>query len=283
MSLLRFEAVDVLFARGPARTRAQRLAAALADCDAGATRQQVADRHDVLVAVHGASLEVAPGEISVLVGPSGSGKSTLLRTANRLTPVTRGHVWMADGDHEVDVAWCDDAQLRQVRRHRIAMVFQQFALIPTRTVAENVALGLELRGDAAPSRRAVVEEKLALVGLAGWGARDVRELSGGMQQRVGIARALATDADLLLLDEPFSALDALMRRKLQEELRTLQQQVRKTMLFVTHDLEEAARLGDRVSVMHDGRLRQSGTLDELRARPADPQVAEFVAQLRGAP
>ncbi|BCS33154.1 hypothetical protein TBR22_A23810 [Luteitalea sp. TBR-22] len=279
--VLRFDAVDVLFPRGPARSRARRLAAALADCDAGATRTEVAERHDVLVAVRAASLGVRRGELSVLVGPSGSGKSTLLRTANRLTAVTRGHVWITDGDSDVDVATCDQERLRQVRRRRVAMVFQQFALLPTRTVAENVALGLELRGDPPATRRAIVEEKLALVGLAGWGDRDVRELSGGMQQRVGIARALATDADVLLMDEPFSAVDALMRRKLQEELRALQQRVRKTILFVTHDLEEAALLGDRLSVMHDGRLVQSGTLDEVRAAPADPEVAAFVAQLRG--
>lgn len=278
---LRFEGVDVLFARGQARTRARRLAAALADCDAGATRDQVLERHDVLVAVRAASLAVRPGEFSVLVGPSGSGKSTLLRTANGLTPATRGHVWMADGpDAEVDVATCDAERLRHLRRRRVAMVFQQFALLPTRTVAENVALGLELRGDPPASRRAVVEEKLALVGLDGWGDRDVRELSGGMQQRVGIARALATEADVLLMDEPFSALDALIRRKLQDELRSLQQRVRKTIVFVTHDLEEAARLGDRLSVMHDGRLVQSGTLEELLAAPADPETAAFVDQLR---
>lgn len=278
---LHFDRVDVLFGRGRARTRARRLQAAIAASDAGATRAEIAAAHDVLVGVQAATLRVQPGEFSVLVGPSGSGKSTLLRTANALTPITRGHVWVQSPDGQVDVAACRTETLRHLRRHRIAMVFQQFALLPGRTVAENVALGLELRGEPLPARRRIVSEKLELVGLAGWGDRDVRELSGGMQQRVGIARALATDADILLMDEPFSALDALIRRKLQEELRTLQQQVRKTILFVTHDLDEAARLGDRISVMHDGRLVQSGTLDEILRTPADAATAAFVEHFRG--
>jgi glycine betaine/proline transport system ATP-binding protein len=277
---LHFDRVDVLFSRGRSRTRTRRLDAALAACDAGATRAEVAAAHDVLVAVQSASLHVQAGELSVLVGPSGSGKSTLLRTANALTPATRGHVWVQDGDSRVDVAACQAETLRHLRRRRIAMVFQQFALLPSRTVSENVALGLELRGEPLPSLRRIVSEKLELVGLSGWGDRHVRELSGGMQQRVGIARALATDADILLMDEPFSALDALIRRKLQEELRELQQRVKKTIVFVTHDLEEAARLADRISVMHDGRLVQSGTLEEILNAPADPETAAFVDQLR---
>ena len=279
---LHFDQVDVLYARGGARTRARRLDAALAACAAGATRAEIAAAHDVLVAVRGATLHVRPGQLSVLVGPSGSGKSTLLRTANGLTAATRGHVYVRDGDAQVDVAHCSAEALRDLRRHRIAMVFQQFALLPTRTVADNVALGLELRGEPRLSRRLIVEEKLEMVGLSGWGDRPVRELSGGMQQRVGIARALATDADILLMDEPFSALDALIRRKLQDELRALHQQVRKTIVFVTHDLAEAVHLGDRISVMHDGRLAQTGTLDEILQAPADPDVAQFVEQMRGA-
>ena len=277
---LHFDRVDVLFPRGRSRTRTRRLDAAIAACDAGATRAEIAAAHDVLVAVQSASLHVLAGELSVLVGPSGSGKSTLLRTANALTPATRGHVWVQDGDSRVDVAACSPETLRHLRRRRIAMVFQQFALLPSRTVSENVALGLELRGEPLPSLRRIVSEKLELVGLSGWGDRHVRELSGGMQQRVGIARALATDADILLMDEPFSALDALIRRKLQEELRELQQRVKKTIVFVTHDLEEAARLADRISVMHDGRLVQSGTLEEILNAPADPETAAFVDQLR---
>jgi glycine betaine/proline transport system ATP-binding protein len=278
---IHFDRVDVLYARGPARSKARRLQAALDACAGGASRAEIAAAHDVLVAVRGATLHVSPGELSVLVGPSGSGKSTLLRTANGLTKATRGQVWLRDGDDRVDVAHCPADTLRRLRRHRVAMVFQQFALLPTRTVAENVALGLELRGEPRLSRRRIVAEKLEMVGLSGWGDRPVRELSGGMQQRVGIARALATDADILLMDEPFSALDALIRRKLQDELRSLHRQVRKTILFVTHDLGEAVHLGDRISIMHDGRLAQTGTLEEILRAPADPDVAQFVDQLRG--
>ena len=277
---LQFDAVDVLYARGSARTNARRLDAALRAMEDGVSRTAIATTHDVLVAVRGATLRLAPGELSVLVGPSGSGKSTLLRTANGLTPVTRGHVWVGDNGTAVDVARCSRETLRRLRRHRIAMVFQQFALLPTRTVAENVALGLELRGEPRLTRRRIVDEKLEMVGLAGWGDRPVRELSGGMQQRVGIARALATDADILLMDEPFSALDALIRRKLQDELRSLQRQVRKTILFVTHDLAEAAHLGDRISIMHDGRIAQTGTLEEILVAPVDPEVAAFVEHFR---
>jgi glycine betaine/proline transport system ATP-binding protein len=166
--------------------------------------------------------------------------------------------------------------LRRIRRHRIAMVFQQFALLPTRTVGENVALGLELRGDPPDVRARVVADTLALVGLGDWANRDVRELSGGMQQRVGLARALATDADILLMDEPFSALDAVIRRKLQDELRALQARLHKTILFVTHDLDEASWLGDRLAVMHDGRIVQVGTPAEVLQAPATPAVAELV-------
>ncbi len=271
-----FDSVDVLFARGRTSTRARRLDAALRACDDGAPRERVAMDFDVFVAVRGAVLQVRPGEFCVIVGPSGSGKSTLLRTANALTPATRGHVRMRDGDTLVDVARCAPETLRRLRRYRVAMVFQQFALLPTRTVGENVALGLELRGDPPDARARIVAEKLEMVGLGGWTHRPVGELSGGMQQRVGIARALATDADILLMDEPFSALDAVIRRRLQDELRALHQRLGKTILFVTHDLAEAARLGDRIAVMHDGRIAQTGTLDQVLASPATDDVAQFL-------
>lgn len=277
---LEFDAVDVLYVRGPSRTKSRRRDAVLRALQDGASRDEIAAAHDVLVAVRGATLRVRAGELSVLVGPSGSGKSTLLRTANGLTPVTRGQVWVGDGEARVDVARCSRETLRRLRRHDLAMVFQQFALLPSRSVADNVALGLELRGEPRAMRRRIVDEKLEMVGLAGWGDRPVHELSGGMQQRVGIARALATDATILLMDEPFSALDALIRRKLQDELRSLHRQVRKTILFVTHDLAEAAHLGDRISVMHDGRLAQTGTLEEILAAPADAEVATFLEQFR---
>jgi glycine betaine/proline transport system ATP-binding protein len=277
---LRFDRVDVLFAGGRPRMRERALRTALEATDRGTCRAEILETHDVVVAVHGATLDVPAGAITALVGPSGSGKSTLLRTANGLTPVTRGHVWMRDGAEEVDVAHCSPATLRQLRRRRVAMVFQQFSLFPTRTVRDNVAFGLELRGDTPPDRRRVVDQKLELVGLADWADRQVRELSGGMQQRVGLARALATDPDILLMDEPFSALDAVIRRKLQDDLRELQEQLHKTILFVTHDLEEAVWLGDRLAVMDGGRIVQVGTPEDVVSAPATPQVSELVSCMR---
>ncbi len=213
------------------------------------------------------------------MGLSGSGKSTLLRAANGLNPVTRGHVRVRDGESDVDVATCDTVQLRRVRRERIAMVFQQFGLLPWRTVRENVGLGLELRGESAAARKPVVDEKLELVGLSQWADRYVSELSGGMQQRVGLARAFATDADILLMDEPFSALDPLIRGKLQGELLALQERVKKTILFVSHDMDEALRLGDRISILQNGRIIQTGTAEDIVLAPADDYVAEFVRHM----
>ena len=265
------------------------------------------NQYGVIVGVAGASLSVARGEISVLMGLSGSGKSTLLRAANGLNPVTRGHVLVRGADagrgaaalpsgggaagpsgngvgpqsdySAIDVATCDTAQLRQVRRERVAMVFQQFGLLPWRTVRENVGFGLELRGEAAATRKTVVDEKLELVGLTQWADRYVSELSGGMQQRVGLARAFATDADILLMDEPFSALDPLIRGKLQDELLALQERVKKTILFVSHDLDEALRLGDRISILQNGRIIQTGTAEDIVLAPADDYVAEFVRHM----
>jgi len=166
-----------------------------------------------------------------------------------------------------------------VRRERVAMVFQQFGLLPWRTVRENVGFGLELRGEAVASRNAIVDEKLELVGLSQWAERYVSELSGGMQQRVGLARAFATDADILLMDEPFSALDPLIRGKLQGELLALQERVKKTILFVSHDLDEALRLGDRISILQNGRIIQTGTAEDIVLAPADDYVAEFVRHM----
>jgi glycine betaine/proline transport system ATP-binding protein len=178
-------------------------------------------------------------------------------------------VLVTDGERPVDVAHCDAATLRRLRRGRIAMIFQQFGLLPWRTVRENVGLGLELRGEPAAEQRRIVDEKLELVGLSQWADRYGQELSGGMQQRVGLARAFATDAEILLMDEPFSALDPLIRSKLQDELRSLQQRVRKSILFVTHDLDEALRLGDRISVLEGGRIMQSGTPADIMLRPVN--------------
>ena len=239
----------------------------------------IQNKYGVIVGVAGANLSVARGEISVLMGLSGSGKSTLLRAANGLNPVTRGSVWIRDGESSIDVATCGTLQMRRLRRERVAMVFQQFGLLPWRTVRENVGFGLELRGDGAAQRKAIVDEKLELVGLSQWADRFVSELSGGMQQRVGLARAFATDADILLMDEPFSALDPLIRGKLQDELLTLQARVKKTILFVSHDLDEALRLGDRISILQNGRIIQTGTAEDIVLAPADEYVAEFVRHM----
>jgi len=271
-----FRNVDILFSADPSRRGAAALKEALAALDAGSTRTDIAAKTRVVVGVANASLAVARGDISVLMGLSGSGKSTLLRAANGLTPVTRGQVLVADGEATVDVASCDHDTLRRIRRRRIAMVFQQFGLLPWRTVHDNVGLGLELRGEPPAELRRIVEEKLALVGLSQWADRAVGELSGGMQQRVGLARAFATDADVLLMDEPFSALDPLIRSKLQDELLSLQRRVRKTILFVSHDLDEALKLGDHISILEGGRIVQTGTAEDIVLRPADDYVAEFV-------
>ena len=274
-----FQNVDILFARQPGRDGRRAIKEAVAALDAGGTRTQIQEKYGVIVGVADASLSVARGEISVLMGLSGSGKSTLLRAANGLNPVTRGHVLVRDGDSSIDVATCDTAQMRRVRRERVAMVFQQFGLLPWRTVRENVGFGLELRGDSADTRKTIVDEKLELVGLSQWAERYVSELSGGMQQRVGLARAFATDADILLMDEPFSALDPLIRGKLQDELLALQERVKKTILFVSHDLDEALRLGDRISILQNGRIIQTGTAEDIVLAPADDYVAEFVRHM----
>lgn len=268
---IEFRKVDVIFGKAPA--------SALPLLDAGRDREEIRAQTDAVVGVAGASLEVPRGEICVLMGLSGSGKSTLLRAVNRLNTITRGEVLVAHEGQQVDVARCSRAMLRRLRSHRIAMVFQQFALLPWRTVRENVGFGLELRGASAAERNDVVEEKLALVGLEGWGDKYAHELSGGMQQRVGLARAFATDADVLLMDEPFSALDPLIRTKLQDELLSLQKSLNKTILFVSHDLDEALKLGNKIAIMEGGRIVQEGDAESIVLNPASDYVAEFVAHM----
>jgi glycine betaine/proline transport system ATP-binding protein len=277
-SAVDFREVDILFA--PSGRDGRRLMReALAALDAGRSRDDIQNEFGVVVGVAGANLSVARGEISVLMGLSGSGKSTLLRAANGLNAVTRGSVWVQGAESATDVASCDQTQLRRIRRERVAMVFQQFGLLPWRSVRENVGFGLELRGESAAQRKKVVDEKLELVGLSQWSERSVGELSGGMQQRVGLARAFATEADVLLMDEPFSALDPLIRGKLQDELLELQARVKKTILFVSHDLDEALRLGDHISILQNGRIIQSGTAEDIVLAPADDYVAEFVRHM----
>jgi glycine betaine/proline transport system ATP-binding protein len=276
---LEFRNVDIVFGAKASRRLNGSIQQALASLDAGGTRTEIAEKTGVVIGVANACLTVERGEISVLMGLSGSGKSTLLRAANGLNPVTRGQVLVSDGPDIVDIAKCDSATLRRIRRLRIAMVFQQFGLLPWRTVRDNVGFGLELRGEPADKRRKIVDQQLELVGLTQWGDRYCSELSGGMQQRVGLARAFATDADILLMDEPFSALDPLIRRKLQDELLALQERVKKTILFVSHDLDEALKLGDHISILEGGRIVQTGTAQDIVHRPANEYVAEFVRHI----
>lgn len=276
---LEFRDVDVIYPRRSGRAAAVAIQQALQRLDAGDDPALVAAEDAVTIAVRGATLRLAEGEICVLMGLSGSGKSTLLRAANGLAPVTRGSVLLGAGGPVLDVARCDAVSLASARRQRVSMVFQHAALLPWRTVEENVGLGLELRGEPVAERERIIAEKLQWVGLADWAKRSIGELSGGMQQRVGLARAFATEAPLLLMDEPFSALDPLIRSRLQEELRLLQQRVRKTLLFVSHDLDEALRLGDRIAIMDGGQIVQTGTPQDIVLRPATARVAEFVQHM----
>ncbi|MFF3206807.1 glycine betaine/L-proline ABC transporter ATP-binding protein [Streptomyces sp. NPDC002962] len=237
----------------------------------GADREEL--RADgTTAAVIDASFTVAPGEIFVVMGLSGSGKSTLLRMLNGLLEPTAGRV-LFDGQ---DLTALADRELREVRAKKISMVFQHFALFPHRSVLDNAAYGLAVQGVPRREREERATEALRLCGLAGWEKSWPDELSGGMQQRVGLARALATDADLLLMDESFSALDPLIRRDMQDQLLTLQQTLKKTIVFITHDLNEAMRLGDRIAVMRDGRIVQTGTAEDILLRPANDYVASFI-------
>jgi glycine betaine/proline transport system ATP-binding protein len=203
----------------------------------------------------------------------------VLRAINRLNTVARGTVTVEHEGRMIDVGNCDEKTLRELRTRAVAMVFQQFALLPWRTVRENVGFGLEVRGTSAAERRRIVDEKLALVGLSNWAEKYSDELSGGMQQRVGLARAFATDAPILLMDEPFSALDPLIRDKLQDELLDLQEKLHKTIVFVSHDLDEALKLGNRIAILEGGRIVQMGTAEDILLRPANDYVAEFVKHM----
>ncbi|MES2667237.1 MAG: choline ABC transporter ATP-binding protein [Pseudomonadota bacterium] len=266
-----FDRVSIVFGDHPDR--------ALPLMDKGQSRSEVQQQCGQILGVHECSLTVATGEILVLMGLSGSGKSTLLRGVNALNPVVRGEVRVSDGDKMVSVTKADPETLRKLRLTRIAMVFQQFGLLPWRSVRENVGLGLELAGQTPDQRRAKVEEQLALVNLTQWADRKVGELSGGMQQRVGLARAFVTDAPILLMDEPFSALDPLIRARLQDELLDLQAKLKRTIIFVSHDLDEAFKLGNRIALMEGGRIVQIGTARDIIANPVSEYVADFVAHM----
>ena len=263
-----FDNVSIVFGEHPER--------ALPLMDAGGERGDIQAETGQVLGVHDCTLSVAQGEIVVLMGLSGSGKSTLLRAVNALNPVTRGEVRVHDGRELISVTHADAKTLRRLRLDHVAMVFQQFGLLPWRSVRENVGLGLELAGRPARERRERVDAQLELVGLADWGERKVGELSGGMQQRVGLARAFATDAPILLMDEPFSALDPLIRNRLQDELLELQERLRRTIVFVSHDLDEAFKLGNRIAIMEGGRIVQSGTPRDIYTAPVSEYVADFV-------
>ncbi|MBL9035738.1 MAG: choline ABC transporter ATP-binding protein [Rhodospirillaceae bacterium] len=268
---IRFEHVDVVFGN--------RAADAIALLDQGEGRDAILDKTNCLVAVHDASVFVNEGEILVLMGLSGSGKSSLLRCVNGLNKVSRGKVLVHDGSQEVDVASCDAETLRRLRRNRISMVFQQFGLMPWLTVRDNVGFGLDIRGLAKAERDRLVDEKIKLVRLDKFANKFSHELSGGMQQRVGLARAFATEADILLMDEPFSALDPLIREHLQDELIELQQKLKKTIVFVSHDLDEALKIGSRIAIMEAGKVVQFGVPEEIILNPVNDYVRQFVASM----
>ena len=266
-----FNRVNIVFGTNPEL--------ALPLMDQGKTRQEIQQATKQILGVHDCSLTVKRGEILVLMGLSGSGKSTLLRAVNGLNPVVRGAVKINDGDWSVNPAACSPQDLLRLRRKTVAMVFQQFGLLPWRTVLDNVGLGLELDGMSKKERDTKVRTQLELVGLTDWADRNVGQLSGGMQQRVGLARAFATEAPILLMDEPFSALDPLIRSRLQDELLELQGKLKRTIIFVSHDLDEAFKLGDRIALMEGGRIVQCGTPQEIIANPVDDYVEDFVAHM----
>lgn len=241
----------------------------------GMSKDDILEKTGHTVGVYDASLEIKKGEVFVVMGLSGSGKSTLIRCFNRLHEPTVGSVYI-DGE---DITKASQSSLRKVRQEKIAMVFQHFGLFDHRTVLENVEYGLEIRNMSKEERREIAMKNIEIVGLKGYEDQYPQELSGGMQQRVGIARALTNDPDILLMDEPFSALDPLIRREMQLELLDIQDRLQKTIIFITHDVNEAFRLGDRVAVMKDGRVVQVGTPEEIIDEPANDYISEFVKEI----
>ncbi|MDO5661644.1 MAG: glycine betaine/L-proline ABC transporter ATP-binding protein, partial [Brachybacterium sp.] len=263
--------VTAIAAEGLYKVFGRRPAAGVKALRDGADRAELRER-GLTAAVIDASFTVEPGEIFVVMGLSGSGKSTLIRMVNGLLPATAGDLEIY-GD---SLPRMSGAKLRATRREKISMVFQHFALLPHRTVGENVAYGLEIRGVNRSDRQKKAAEALKMVDLDGWGGYLPGELSGGMRQRVGLARALAAETDILLMDEAFSALDPLIRRDMQDQLVELQHSLEKTILFITHDLNEAMRLGDRIAMMRDGRIVQIGTSEQILNTPANDYVAQFI-------
>jgi glycine betaine/proline transport system ATP-binding protein len=243
----------------------------------GRSKDEIREASGQIVGVHDVSFALSPGEFFVIMGLSGSGKSTLLRCLNRLIPPTAGSVWLQTDAGEVDVARAGPGELRRLRQGHLAMVFQRFGLLPHRSVRDNVGYGLEVQRIARTERIRRADETLELVGLGGWGDALPSSLSGGMQQRVGLARAIATGAKVLLMDEPFSALDPLIKMQMQDEMIRLQRQLGRTIVFITHDLDEALRLGDRIAIMDDGGFVQVGTPERIVTEPKTAYVADFVA------
>ena len=243
--------------------------------DSKLSRKELQEKTGHVVGIRDVSFDVAPGEVFVVMGLSGSGKSTLVRLLTRLIEPTAGTVTLY-GD---DITAMSDKALLDTRRRKVSMVFQHFGLLPHRKVVDNIAFGLEVRGEGRGDRRTRAQEMIDLVGLSGYENNFPDQLSGGMQQRVGLARALAADPDILMFDEPFSALDPLIRRDMQNEVIRLHHEVGKTMVFITHDLAEALKLGDRILIMRDGEIVQIGTPDEVVAQPADDYVRDFVSDV----
>ncbi|MGV1795236.1 quaternary amine ABC transporter ATP-binding protein [Rhizobium sp. A37_96] len=238
---------------------------------AGSSKEEVLAETGLIVGLNNVSVSVPSGSIYMIMGLSGSGKSTLARCINRLNEPSAGRI-LLDGD---DILKLDEQELRDVRRRRISMVFQHFALLPNKTVAENAEFGLKLRGISPTDRRKRAAEVLDIVGLSKWMSRLPHELSGGMKQRVGLARALATDADVLIMDEAFSALDPLIRAEMQDELLRLQRNLKKTILFITHDFQEALKLGTRIAIMAEGEVVREGAPDEIVTDPGSDYVGSF--------
>jgi glycine betaine/proline transport system ATP-binding protein len=264
MAIIEVQSLTKVFGNDPKR--------AYSLLDQGWSKERIAKETKLTVGVNRVSFSIEAGEIFVIMGLSGSGKSTLVRLLNRLIEPTSGKV-LINGQ---DIVAMNPDQLRSVRRKTISMIFQNFALFPHRSVLENVEYGLEIQGVAKTDRRKIASETLAMVGLAGLEERLPNELSGGMQQRVGLARGLANDPDILLMDEAFSALDPLIRKDMQDELVELQANMKKTIIFITHDLDEALRIGDRIALMKDGVVVQIGTPEEILTHPADAYVERFV-------
>ena len=263
MTKIEIKDLSILF--GPEKAKAKKM------IKQGKSKQEILKETGCTIAVRNANLEIKEGEMFVIMGLSGSGKSTLVRCINRLNEPSMGEIWLSGRN----ITSLSDKELLQIRRKEMAMVFQHFGLLPHRTVLSNIAFGLELQGVPKEEREKKAYESIAVVGLKGYENQRVDELSGGMQQLVGLARALANDPEVLLMDEAFSALDPLIREQMQDELLDLQEKMKRTIVFITHDLDEAIKLGDRIAIMKDGEVVQVGTPEEILTDPANDYVTRF--------